>query len=58
MMGGAILIGMLVTLTGMGFSYLIDAPSGATIILVAATVYGVAIVAHHLRMRNTGSNGW
>jgi zinc transport system permease protein len=54
MMAGAIIIGMLVTLTGMGFSYVINAPSGATIILVAAVVYGAGMLTHRLRSEQGG----
>jgi zinc transport system permease protein len=54
MMAGAVLIGMFVTLTGMGFSYVVNAPSGATIILVAAVVYGVAMVRERIRFGNRG----
>jgi zinc transport system permease protein len=49
MMAGAVLIGMFVTLAGMGLSYIINAPSGATIILIAAGVYAVAMVRERLK---------
>ncbi|MDD1678947.1 MAG: metal ABC transporter permease [Methanomicrobiales archaeon] len=54
MMVGAIVIGMLVTLAGIGLSYAINAPSGATIILVAAMVYGAAMVRDRVRFRARG----
>jgi zinc transport system permease protein len=55
MMAGAVITGTLVTLTGMGLSYFINAPSGATIILVAAFVYAVALGIHRYRTRAIGS---
>jgi zinc transport system permease protein len=49
MMVMAVFIGILVTLAGMGFSYAINAPSGATIILVAASVYGAGMAIYRAR---------
>ncbi|MDD1673475.1 MAG: metal ABC transporter permease [Methanomicrobiales archaeon] len=54
MMLGAIVIGALCTLAGMAASYTINAPSGATIILIAALAYGGAIGIDRIR---SGSQG-
>ncbi len=43
MMLGAVVLGIVFTLAGIGLSYLLDVPSGATIILVSTFVYACAL---------------
>ena len=39
----SIVFGTLISVTGIGLSYVLDVPSGATIILVLSLVYGLAV---------------
>ncbi|RQD80460.1 MAG: metal ABC transporter permease [Methanocalculus sp. MSAO_Arc2] len=48
MIAGAILIGSATVLSGIGLSYVFDLPSGATIILSCAVIYGGALSWRHL----------
>ena len=45
----AVALGIGFTLTGIGLSYLLNVPSGATIILVSTLVYAGALGAERLR---------
>ncbi|MDK2915632.1 MAG: zinc transport system permease protein [Euryarchaeota archaeon] len=49
MMVLAVALGIVFTLTGIGLSYLLDVPSGATIILVSTLAYAGALGAERLR---------
>ncbi|KLK87306.1 membrane protein [Methanoculleus sediminis] len=49
MMVLAVVLGIAFTLTGIGLSYLLDVPSGATIILVSTLAYAGALGAERLR---------
>jgi ABC 3 transport family. len=40
----SIAIGTVISVTGIGLSYALDVPSGATIILVLSLVYGLAAI--------------
>lgn len=56
MMVMATVVGVLVTTGGIFLSYFLDVPSGATIILVAALLYGIVLAERALR-RNKSRNG-
>jgi len=49
MMGLAVVLGTLFCLTGLGVSYSLDVPSGATIILVTALAYLILTILHRCR---------
>jgi zinc transport system permease protein len=49
MMLGAVVLGIVFTVAGMWLSYLLDVPSGATIILVSAFAYAGALGIERLR---------
>ncbi len=51
MMGLAVVLGIAYTTTGIWLSYLLDVPSGATIILVSAAGYAVAVAARAVKGR-------
>jgi zinc transport system permease protein len=51
MMGLAVVLGIAYTTTGIWLSYLLDVPSGATIILVSAAGYAVAVAARVVKRR-------
>ena len=53
MMAGAVVVGILFTFGSIWLSYILDAPSGATIILLAAAGYGVVLIWKYLRNRGT-----
>lgn len=45
----SIAIGTVISVTGIGLSYALDVPSGATIILVLSLVYGLAAIGMKIR---------
>ena len=48
----AILFGIFFTFAGMWLSYLADVPSGATIIILTATTYGISIIFEKVRKKS------
>lgn len=57
MMLGSILLGALFTISGLWLSYAFDLTSGASIILVAGTVFLLSLPLEHLIRRNRSRNG-
>lgn len=49
LMLAAVCIGLVCTLGGLGISYLLDIPSGATIILMATAAYALSLIMSHAR---------
>jgi len=56
MMVLSVLTGILVTTGGIFLSYFLDVPSGATIILIAAGLYGLVLIERALRKNNSHVN--
>jgi len=53
MMVLSIVVGILVTTGGIFLSYFLDVPSGATIILIAAVLYGLVLLERAFRTKNS-----